>query len=147
MKVVPCHISQANELVRSLHRHHRPVLGGLFAVAVDDEGKTVAAAIVGRPVARMIQEKEPFTVEVTRLVSDGTKNACSMLYGACRRAAFALGYTRIITYILDEEPGTSLRAAGWHFVKLTGGGWWDRQNRPRLDEHPLCKKQLWEAIA
>ena len=67
-----------------------------------------------------------------------------MLYGACRRAAKALGYARIITYTLESEPGTSLYAAGWKRVAVTKGGSWDRPSRPRMDEHPLEPKVLWE---
>ena len=85
------------------------------------------------------------TLEVTRLCTDGTKNACSMLYAAAWRAARAMGYKRIGTYILDSEVGTSLAAAGWRLVHKTSGDTWSRTSRPREDKHPLGVKQLWEA--
>ena len=62
------------------------------------------------------------TLEVTRLCTDGTKNACSFLYGKAARAAFALGYRRIGTYTLPDEGGASLRAAGWKLIGERGGG-------------------------
>ena len=84
------------------------------------------------------------TLEVNRVATDGTPNACSALYGAARRAAFALGYKKLVTYILDTEPGTSLRAAGWKCIGLAGGGKWGRQERPRVDLHPTQAKLRFE---
>jgi len=113
-------------------------------LARQKDGKIVGVAIVGRPVARMRDDGE--TAEVTRLCTDGTRNACSFLYGACARAAFALGFKRIGTYILASEPGTSLTGAGWRLVGETGGGSWSRGDRPRVDKHPTEPKLLFEAI-
>src|SRR5262245_32483790 len=93
LRVVPITISDANELVKRWHRHHNPSPGGLFAVACAVEDKVVGAAIVGRPIARMADDG--FSAEVTRVVTDGTPNACSILHGAIRRACFALGYHKI----------------------------------------------------
>lgn len=105
-------VEEANEFVLVWHRHHKPVLRAIFAVAVADETDTVrGVAIVGRPSARELQDG--YTAEVRRLATDGAKNACSMLYAACWRGARAIGYRRLVTYILESEPGTSLRAAGW----------------------------------
>jgi len=87
-----------------------------------------------------------WTLELNRCCTNGTKNAASKLYGAARRATFALGYKRLITYILFSEKGTSLKAAGWKVLGLAGGGKWNRKNRPRVDTHPMGQKQLWEAI-
>lgn len=99
-------------------------------------------AIAGRPLARSINHET--TVEVLRLCTDGTPNACSALYGACLRAARALGYQRIITYTLEDEPGTSLRAAGWTFGYRTAGGAWSRAGRPRkASEHEGPKKRYY----
>ena len=100
-------------------------------------------AIVGRPTARM--SDDGLTLEVVRVATDGTKNACSALYGACRRAVFALGYKKLITYTLPEEGGASLRGAGWKLIGEAGGGSWNRKDRPRVDKHPLQKKIRWEA--
>lgn len=142
-------LSEANAFVATYHRHHKPVVGHLFSLAAVMEfgdcggNKIVGVAIVGRPVARM--RDDGMTVEVTRLCTDGTKNACSFLYGACSRAAFALGYGRIGTYILAAEPGISLTAAGWRLIGETGGGSWSRSDRPRIDKHPTQAKLLFEA--
>lgn len=102
----------------------------------------VGVAIVGRPVSR--HRDDGLTAEVTRLCTDGTKDACSFLYGAAARAAFALGFKRIGTYILAKEPGTSLTAAGWRLIGETPGRSWSVPSRPRVDKHPLQKKLLFE---
>jgi hypothetical protein len=86
------------------------------------------------------------TLEVTRLCTDGTRNACSFLYGAAARAAFALGYHRIGTYTLPEEGGASLRATGWKLIGERGGGEWGRTDRPRTTKHPTQPKLLWETV-
>lgn len=141
----PISITEAQVFVGRHHRHHEAPTGGLFAVAVSD-GETVrGVAIIGRPVARMLQDG--WTAEVTRVCTLGDKNAPSMLYGAAWRAARALGYRRLITYTLKSEPGTSLIASGWKLVGAAGGGSWSRKNRPRVDTHPTEQKQLWEAVA
>lgn len=102
----------------------------------------VGVAIVGRPVAR--QSQDGLTAEVKRLATDGTRNACSILYAAAWRAARALGYRRLITYTLPEEGGASLRGAGWRCIGSAGGGAWSRRARPRVDLHPTQQKLRWE---
>lgn len=147
-------LAEANAFVTEHHRHHKPVVGHLFSlgavsVHVDQsdgllKDKIVGVAIVGRPVARMRDDGE--TAEVTRLCTDGTKDACSFLYGAAARAAFALGFKRIGTYILNSEPGTSLHAAGWRLIGERGGASWSRDSRPRVDKHPTQGKLLFELV-
>jgi hypothetical protein len=139
----PLELAEANAFVLEHHRHHKPVIGHKFSIGAAIGEKVVGAVIVGRPVARM--RDDGVTLEVTRLATDGTRNACSFLYGAAARAAFALGYKRIGTYILDSEPGTTLRAAGWKLIGQAGGGSWGRETRPRVDKHPTQAKLLWEA--
>ena len=103
----------------------------------------IGVAIAGRPVARYLDDT--YTLEVTRVcVLDNHKNVASMLYAAIWRAARALGYHRVISYILDSEPGTSLVAAGYKVIGQTRGGSWHSNNRPRVDKHPTCQKQLFE---
>jgi len=116
----------------------------LFSIGAVLDDMIVGVVIVGRPVARM--RDDGMTTEVTRLCTDGTKNACSFLYGAAAKASFALGYTRIGTYILASEPGVSLTAAGWRMIGEAGGGSWHRSNRPRVDRHPLQQKLLFERV-
>lgn len=151
-ELVRIDLAEANAFVAAYHRHHKRVVGHLFslgAVTMDslDGGarKIVGVAIVGRPVARMRDDGR--TAEVTRLCTDGTRNACSFLYGASARAAFALGFKRIGTYILASEPGTSLTAAGWRLIGEAGGGSWSRDDRPRVDKHPTQGKLLFELSA
>tara|TARA_Y100000310_G_scaffold181396_2_gene181344 strand:- start:15866 stop:16300 length:435 start_codon:yes stop_codon:yes gene_type:complete len=143
MRISPITLGEANAFVEKHHRHHIPVVGHKFSVAVSEDDEVKGVAIVGRPVARMLDTG--WTLEVTRCCTDGTKNACSMLYATCWRAAKAMGYTRLITYILTDEKGTSLVAAGWKLVGEAGGGSWDRKTRPRVDKHPLQGKLLFEA--
>jgi hypothetical protein len=112
-------------------------------IAVNDGSTVVGVIVVGRPVARHLDNG--LTLEVTRCCTDGTKNAASMLYGAAWRATKALGYQRLITYTLNTEPGTTLRAAGWKCLYETDGGSWSCPSRPRVDTHPLQKKLCWEA--
>ena len=141
--LVPLNLTQANDLVARLHRHHRPVVGHRFSIGVQCDGELVGAAIVGRPVARMLDDG--FTAEVTRCVSDGTKNVCSMLYAACWRAWRAMGGHRLITYTLASEPGTTLRAAGWRVLYETRERpkGWDTPSRKRTSGSQ-APKQLWE---
>jgi len=145
--IKPIELKQANELVSQLHRHHKPVQGHRYSVGAYDTvtNKFVGAATVGRPVARHLDQSK--IVEVTRLVTDGTKNACSILYSACARVAKELGYEKIQTYILDIEPGTSLIASGWicEDADCGGGfGWHSRDGR--TFDQPVCKKQRWVKI-
>jgi hypothetical protein len=135
-------LAEANAFVEQFHRHHKPVVGHLFSLGVEHEGNIVGVAIVGRPVSRM--RDNGLCAEVTRLCTDGTPNACSFLYGACARAAFALGFKVIGTYILASEPGSSLYGAGWRLIGERGGGTWDCPGRPRVDKHPTQKKLLFE---
>lgn len=153
--IVPVSLDEANMFVRVHHRHHSTVRGAKFCVAVARRMANLnetfpipthticGVAIVGRPVARMLDDG--WTLEVTRTCTDGTKNANSALYGACRRVAFALGYRKIGTYTLPSESGISLAAAGWKCLGEAGGGSWNRESRPRIDLHPTQTKLRWEA--
>lgn len=144
--VTPIDFAEANAFVDLHHRHHRPVVGCKFCIAVSDETGTVrGVAMVGRPIARM--SDTGWTLEVNRVATDGARNACSMLYGAAWRAAKALGYRRLITYTLPSEGGASLRAAGWTLLGERGGGNWNVKSRPRIDtaQHLQGQKLLWEA--
>lgn len=145
LKIVPLELSEANELVRRLHRHHKPAQGHRFSVGCldTDKGALVGAAIVGRPVARMVDHRE--VLEVVRLVTDGTKNACSILYAAAARIGREMGYSKIQTYILDTETGASVKAAGWHLeADIAGGGQWKHTDgRPRRTDQPISLKQRW----
>ena len=140
--VVPMDLSDANAFVAKHHRHHQPVVGHKFSIGAHDGESVRGVAIVGRPVARHRDDGD--TLEVTRLCTDGAENCCSFLYGASWRAARALGYSRIGTYILASEPGSSLRASGWKLMHSTPGRSWNCDSRPREDKHPLGQRTLWE---
>ena len=144
MHIVPISLGEANELVRKWHRHHKPVVGHKFSIGViGDDYAFHGAVIVGRPVSRALDNG--LTLEVTRCVTDGAANAASMLYGAARRATFALGYRRLVTYTLMSESGASLRGAGWRVLAESAGGSWSCPSRPRVDRHPLEPKLRWES--
>lgn len=132
MRVIPVTMKQANEFVLLHHRHHGRVRGCKFCIgAADDNGVLHGVAIVGRPVSRYLDDGR--TAEVTRLCTDGCRNACSFLYGACARIARQMGYAVLLTYILEEENGASLRASGWTDKGICGGGNWNVPGRPRAD--------------
>jgi hypothetical protein len=142
LSLAPIDFEAAADFVRVLHRHHTPPVGHKFSLAAMQGDKLVGVAIVGRPVAR--RRDDGRTLEVTRLCTDGTKNACSFLYGAAAKATFALGYSRIGTYILKREAGTSVVAAGWKLIGETPGRSWSVPSRPRDDKHPIEPKLLFE---
>lgn len=146
MIITPISLEEANAFVAQHHRHRGPVVGCKFCIAVAADlafPEVVGVVIVGRPVARAMDDG--WTLEVNRLCTDGTRNACSMLYGASWRAARALGYTKLITYTLASEPGASLRAAGWRVVGEVRGRSWSTPSRPRVDTAPHQDKLRWEA--
>lgn len=146
MRAIPCTLAQANTLVATLHRHHKPVLSHRFSIAAMHEGHIVGAVIAGRPVA---PASDAYMIcEVTRLVTDGTFNACSFLYQAAARTAKEMGFNSIQTFILEEEPGTSLRAAGWTFLGKTSGGSWNRAvgHTNRRTDQPQGPKMKWGRV-
>lgn len=144
LTVIPCDLDEAKAFIARHHRHHVPPVSHKFSLAVaDGAGEIRGVATVGRPVARGLDDG--LTLEVTRVATDGCPNACSALYGASRRATFALGYRRLLTYTLDSEPGTSLLAAGWKIVGEVKGRSWDCPSRPRVDKYPTQGKLRWEA--
>jgi len=146
MEITPIDFSEANAFVQLRHRHHKPVVGCKFCLAVSENGQVVGVALVGRPVSRRLDNG--WTLEVNRLCTDGTKNACSMLYGAAWRVAKNLGYKRLITYTLPSEGGSSLRASNWRLLGLAGGGNWNNASRPRIDTDEVLRGQkcLWQAM-
>lgn len=143
LELVPVTRDQATAYITAVHRHHKPPQGYRFAVGVHDGQTLVGVATAGRPVARHLDDGK--TLEVTRVAADGTPHVCSMLYGACWRAAKALGYRRAITYTEGDELGTSLRAAGWLLAAdLPPRPGWDTPSRPRAVELPGIARKRWE---
>jgi hypothetical protein len=144
LHVVPLELAEANRLVAQWHRHHQPSQGHRFSLGViDNDGGLHGAAIVGRPVARLAGSPRD-VLEVVRLVTDGTPNACSILYAAAARAGLAMGYRSIQTYILDDEPGVTLTAAAWTLDGPAGGGQWKHTDgRARRTDQPTGLKARW----
>lgn len=148
MRVIPLTLKQANELVKTMHRHHKPTQGHRFSLGALKENKLVGAVIVGRPVSRGCDQY--LTAEATRLVTDGTKNACSFLYSAAARVAKEMGFKKIQTYILNDEPGTSLIAAGWQYEGDTRGGDWASSKtykaQGRRQDQPQSPKKRYSKL-
>ena len=139
MKCVPVNLAEANEFVANFHRHNKPVQGAKFAIGASDGERLVGVAIVGRPVARKLDDG--YTAEVTRccVVDDAPKGAPSFLYSRAWKAWSAMGGARLITYTLESESGASLRGAGWRVVGQSpawqeGKGW---TTRPGRDWQPV----------
>lgn len=142
LELVPITLKEANAFVERYHRHHKPVVGHKFSIAASDGEKIVGVAIVGRPVSRYLDNG--LTLEVNRLCTDGTRNACSFLHSAAWRAARNLGYKKLITYILVSETGSSLKAAGWKCVGECGGKRWNGRSAPKVDLYPAQMKLRFE---
>lgn len=137
IRIIPMRHKDANEYVRKWHRHNKPTLGAIFCVGVANDDVVCGVAIVGHPIARMLDDGE--TLEILRIATDGTRNACSALYGACRRIGKEMGYRKTITYTLPEEGGASLKASGYRFDGDAGApakGWHSRKFH-RHDVEPI----------
>jgi hypothetical protein len=145
IRIVPVNRDQAFAFIDAWHRHHAPPLGYRYALGVASGDVLVGVATVGRPVARHYDDG--LTVEVTRVATDGTPHTCSALYGACWRAAKAMGYRRALTYTHSDESGASLRAAGWvHAATRAARHGWDMPGRPRSENgYMSVDRLLWLA--
>lgn len=137
MKLVPLKRKEAQAFINQHHRHHKASIGDVFRIGLEIDNELAGCVMVGRPVSRHLDDG--MTLEVNRCcVLPDIKNACSRLYGAAARAAKALGYTKIITYTLQFESGSSLRAVGWRPEGEVKGALWDCKSRPRE------QKSLWQ---
>tara|TARA_R100000773_G_C4209020_1_gene109070 strand:+ start:456 stop:914 length:459 start_codon:yes stop_codon:yes gene_type:complete len=150
MKIIPFTLRKANEFVRIHHRHSKTVVGCKFSIAaVDESGTVIGVAIVGRPVARRLDDG--LTGEIVRTCTNGGKNINSFLYGACARIWKEMGGKRILTYTLSTESGSSLKAAGYTHTSITqpfkeGTGWTTRKNREWQPKVHSLPKLRWERI-
>lgn len=141
LSLCPLTYAEAVLFVDEHHRHRKAPPGHKFAVGVHNGSEVVAAMLVGRPVARA--EDDGRTLEINALASNGQRNACSMLLGAARRAAWALGYTRVVTMTLRSESGASLRAAGYKLIGERADRNWNCPGRPRVERN-TGPKFKWE---
>lgn len=142
MNLVPVSLDDANAFVRRLHRHSKPTVGHKFSIGLAVGGELRGVAIAGRPVARMLDDGA--TIEILRVCTDGVRNGCTRLYGACCRAAAALGYRVAVTYTLDTESGFSLKAAGFKPVAAVKDRQWGCESRPREERDLIGGKVRWE---
>jgi hypothetical protein len=150
LELIPITLREANGFVQSFHRHSGITTryGGKFAIGAAEAGQLMAVAVVGRPLARMLNDS--VTAEVLRVCArpDAPRNCNSFLYGACWRAWRAMGGKRIVTYTLQEESGESLRGAGWKVIaELKSRKGWDTRNRERNWQPVYGKpKYRWEQV-
>lgn len=140
MKIIPITLKLANAYVVENHRHHKAVVGCKFCIGLQEDNKLVGVAICGRPVSRHYDNG--VTLEINRLCTDGTRNACSKLYSACVKIALAMGYERIITYTLKSENGASLKASNFICEGVAGGKHWTG-TRNRNTGNPEEMKIRW----
>lgn len=132
MEIKPISLKQANYFVEKLHRHNKPVCGHKWSISAWDNNKMVGVAIVGRPIARLLDNGS--TLEVLRVCTDGTRNANSFLYSQVAKIAKLMGYKRLITYTLQTESGSSLKAIGAKISSEVLPQTWERKNRPRTEQ-------------
>jgi len=142
LRLSPINFQDACDYIAIHHRHNKPPTGHKYSIAASLDDAIIGVIMVGRPVSRMLDDG--LTLEVNRCCTDGTKNACSFLYGAAWRVAKNLGYNKIITYTLETESGSSLNGAGWIPEKRLIGATWSRADRERIDQPAqLVDKIRW----
>ncbi len=141
LRILPIHLKAAQAYVKQYHRHNIPPVGGKFAVSVWNDSVLCGVAICGRPVSRRLDNG--LTLEIYRCCTDGTRNACSKLYGTCKRIAYEMGYEKVITYTLKSEIGTSLKASGFVSEGECGGTEWTGERQRGYYISPPENKIRW----
>ena len=153
-ELVPLTLRDARRYVAEHHRHNDPPRGHKFSIGLERDGTLVGVVIASRPVARGADDGR--TLELIRVTTEGDRNACSRLYSAACRAAFAMGYRKVITYTLEDEVGSSVAAAGFTRDAMTNGGAWKHTTGPRSGDMPRLfdqpkmptgPKQRWVRVA
>lgn len=145
LRAIPINLAEANEFIAKHHRHHKPVRFHLFSVGCMGDAGLCGVAIIMRPVNQH-RGTFGFMAEVSRLATDGTRNACSFLLSRAARACFELGYMAIQTYTQDAEGGSSLRAAGWHMADKTKARSWAGGRRNRSDKTTIVPRKRWVMV-
>ena len=141
LEIVPITLRTANAFVTDYHRHHPAVTGCKFAIGCENNGKLCGVAICGRPVSRYLDDGR--ALEINRLCTDGTRNACSKLYSASVRIAKAMGYKKVITYTLESENGASLKASNFKCAGIAGAPEWTGKRKTGV-KSPHELKKRWE---
>jgi hypothetical protein len=145
LEAKPLHLKEANAFIASHHQHSIPTVGCKFAIAAIDADRIVGVAVAGRPIARMADDG--FTLEILRVCTDGTRNANSFLYSRVARIARLMGYRQVITYTLDHESGSSLRACGAKPTACGRAGEWNCKSRPRKSQPVYSQEKIrWELM-
>lgn len=142
LELVPITLRKSNVFVDAHHRHSKRVRGQKWSVSVANGAGVCGVAIAGQVRARELEDG--FTIEIYRVCTDGTRNACSKLYGAICQSARAMGYRKAITYTLASENGASLRAAGFVPVAEVKDRQWDCPSRRREQRDLVGDKVRWE---
>lgn len=141
LMIRPIHLKDANKFVQQYHRHNIPTVGGKFAVACYDGDRLCGVSICGRPTARRLDDG--LTLEIYRNCTDGTRNACTKLYGAACGVGRKMGYERVVTYTLESEDGASLRAAGFNLEGRAGKPEWNGRSARQYYVAPKEMKKRW----
>lgn len=146
LKIVPLGLKEANRFVGLEHRHVGPVVGYRFAIGATLNTELVGVAIVARTTGRGLHS--PMRAEITRLATNGTRNACSFLYQRAKRIVQLMGYTSLKTYTRTDESGASLAAIGACCEAELKARSWERssKNRVRTDKSEPSARRRWELL-
>ncbi len=125
-------IIKQNSFILKYHRHIDVIQGHRFSIGCMCKEKLVGIAVAGRPISMHYDQSK--IIEITRLCTDGTKNACSFLYSSCAKAAKYLGYKRIQSYILESELGSSLKASNFIYSHTSEIPRWNKYKRNKDDK-------------
>lgn len=144
MQIIPLDLKTANEFVTKHHRHNRKVTGHKFSIGLEKDGQLIGVAIAGRPVARLLDNGK--TIEITRVcVKPQQKNACSKLLARMKQLCQLMGYQKIITYTLQKESQSSLKAIRARIVANVKPSKWDSPSRPAIHQPVYDEpKYRWE---
>jgi hypothetical protein len=140
MRIVPITFAYAKQFIKEYHRHNPNVIGCKFCIGLQGDDGIVGVAVCGRPVSRFLDDG--LTIEINRVCTNGVANGCSMLYGACCRIAKEMGYKRAITYTLQSETGSSVKASNFVCDGEAGGTHWTGK-RNRGQNIPNELKNRW----
>ena len=118
LEIVPVTQKEAHAFADRRYKQQKRIKGYQFSVGCTDGDRMVGVANVARPASRYMDDG--WTLEMTGVCTDGSEDVRLMLYAAAWRAARALGYRKLITYVMDTEPGTGLKMAGWKCIGQVG---------------------------
>lgn len=149
LEPLPVTLQTAKKYVDKYHRHNTAPQGHKFSIGLVSpiEEEPVGVVIASVPKSRVLAQ-DCYTLEINRCCAKPYyENACSKLYSLAIKAGRSMGYHRFITYTLEEESGSSLRAVGFRpdgIVAASPGGW-ASPSRPRKkpSRYPEGRKIRW----